>query len=74
MSWPVRARVRVHVACMVHTWPYAEQVEIRPIIASHLHLHLHLHLWLQAEARAALALRVCEAGAAALKRELKARP
>ena len=57
---------------MVHTWPYAEQVEIRPIIASH--LHLHLHLWLQAEARAALALRVCEAGAAALKRELKARP
>ena len=72
MSWPVRARVRVHVACMVHTWPYAEQVEIRPIIASH--LHLHLHLWLQAEARAALALRVCEAGAAALKRELKARP
>ena len=72
MSWPVRARVRVHVACMVHTWPYAEQVEIRPITASH--LHLHLHLWLQAEVRAVLALRVCEAGAAALKRELKVRP
>ena len=66
MPWPVRARVRVHVACTVQTMPCAEQVEIRPVTAS--------HLWLQAEVRAVLALRVCEAGAATLKRELKARP